>query len=372
MPTLEIHAHADTYVVEDQPDANFGSETVMRVRTELDANRRAYFLLDMDEVPDDFAEWRDPTYIDVQLISTQNPSTENRQINLQDLADTFDEQELTWNNQPGLDLGTIEYDAPTDDWLHFDLLGVLSAIPLSGTWPLRLVDDVEDDDSLEGPFEQECATREHDTRQPAVFVGTYAAQRDADLASEVHVGPKHARLASTVKPGTEPLAGQGRAVGRVVNGFVDPLRDMALVSAKAGSRITRTQDGTTRELTRVVQLVRSRVGADFPQSEPPDRDHLRAGDAVLFALGGDQFEPGATVEWQDRPWTVAGVLAVERIDGVPVYREVGLRRDGVLDQARAVGTVEVAGEGELRWCFVTVREATHADLDSTVDVNTTL
>lgn len=372
MPTLEIHAHADTYVVEDQPETNFGSETLMKVRTDLGANRRAYFLLDMDQVPDDFAEWRDPTYIDVQLLSTQNPSTENRQINLQDLADTFDELELTWDNQPGLGLGTIEYDAPTGDWLHFDLLGVLSAIPLSGTWPLRLVDDVEDDDSLEGPFEQECATREHDTRQPAVFVGTYAAQRSADLASEVHVGPKHAHLGATVKPGTDPLAGQARVAGRIVHGFVDPLRDLALISAKAGSRITRTQNGATREMTRVVQLVRSRVGADFPQSESPDRDHLRAGDAVLFAHGDDDLDPGATVEWQGRSWTVAGVLTVERIEGVAVYREVGLRRDGVLHHGRAHGTVEVAGESELRWCFVTVREAAHADLDAVVDVNTTL
>lgn len=368
MPTTTVATKKDTYTKQDNPDSNFGSEDEVWVqRGDLSGNAWYTF------VGIDYDLSDEPGFVRVTEILLRLDlanTVGDRILQAYTLAGDWTEDGLTWSNQPTLDTLLDETVSDFTDYHYWDVTGAIGDLQAASGSVQVGIRDSEDPQGT-NVYNNAWWAREADIDPPTLEI-TWEAQDTSELASEIHVGPKHAHLASTVKPGTQPLAGEARAAGRIVHGFVDPLRDMALVSAKAGSRITRTQDGATRELTRVVQLVRSRVGADFPRSQSPDRDHLRAGDAVLFALGGDAFEPGATVEWQDGSWTVAGVLAVERIDGVAVYREVGLRRDGVLHHGRAGGTVQVDREVELRWCFVTVREAAHADLDSAVDVNTTL
>lgn len=367
MPITELEAVADAYVDEGDPDSNFGTDTILEVRSDGGNNARSYLAFDMDQLPDDFHDFDDPLSVIVQVVASKG----GRTIDLHEVTESFDESTLTWNTQPAIGDRWGSDDSDPDQ-LSYDLLGFALVFPTSGLVRFRLSDD-DEGGGLLGPFEQTLASREHATEAAPVLQIGYIAAQQQDLASAVtvqrsaatdlpaHVLPRlpgHAHLATavdvvfvedlvaTVTPALAPLAVRARLRGIITRLFLEPLEDFRRITDEAGSIVTHVQDGDTQELRRIVQVVASGTPAfslsetpTFPGTDTGTPDTLRRGDGILFALGSDRWDPGARVTVEDAEFVVAGVLGTERLEDQVLYQEIGLRRLSVTAQGRALGLV---------------------------------
>lgn len=365
----------DTYVDEATPDTNHEGDTRVWIRSDQGANRRTLINVPLDLVP------AEADALDRVQISDQ-PETSDTGRTLEARAPDADADlaGVTWNTQPNLGevLATEDSGDTTHRWNSDNpgSEGLLNEIETrwqqgDATAQLVLLDSDEDASLL--AFEQEYKALEAGVgggMRIWFWISEFVRTGDLDSQVEVvyakhldsHVQPGNIpavadldslvdvflveHLAATVAPRLVPLSVAGRVQGLITRLFLEPLEDFRRITDEAGSVVTRVQDGTTTELRRIVQVVASGTPAfslsetpTFPGSDTGTPDTLRRGDAILFGLGSDRWDPGARVTVEGAAFVVAGVLGTERVEDQVLYQEIGLRRLSATTQGRAVGVV---------------------------------
>ncbi len=128
---------ADAYVDDSTPDSNKGSDNVIRLVTPVTAGgsyqqRFGFLKFDVD-VPG--------TIISARL-KLHNSNTKNRGVNIHNVSDTsWDEANITWNNQPVIGAVIVKADILENSWQEFDLTGQVTA---NGLLSLALKRDAND------------------------------------------------------------------------------------------------------------------------------------------------------------------------------------------------------------------------------------
>lgn len=371
MPTTTFSAHKDSYTKKADPDANFGTETkvwVQRGSLVGDNPRYGFAAVDYDlSAQAGFAR------IVEAVLELGNASTSSGfPLETYTLDGAWTETGITWNNQPTLD--TLLDDAVSDataSETRFEVTGAVADLLAAAG---RVEVGLRHAEEPQGTGVENVAWwgREGNTAPRLVVI--WEAQAEHELACSLTVRrsatgelssaveprfheslPSYldvvypARLLTTVTPGLHPLETRARIQGIVTRLLVDPFDDFRRITHEAGSKVTRAQDGATSEVRRIVQVVAAGTPAfslsetpTFPGADTGSPDTMRRGDAILFAVGDEPWEPRARVTWRGRGFEVAGVLGVERVGDEVLYQEVGLRRLSVTVRGRLQGTVVVA------------------------------
>jgi hypothetical protein len=381
VPVALLRAVRDAHVAEDAPDRNLGASTTLVVESRLllrPANKRLFLSFDLATLPASAVRILQGT---LRLAPLR--VTSGRTLRCHEVLGPWQEATVTWDNQPtvGTDHGTRPSAALPHEW---EVASTAHAAFPGKRAEFRIKDD--DEGALLAGV-QEYPSREHPGGSGATLELLYEDEAGAALPSSVrpwlggvgvlgasvtvqHAGSAHlrsevlpwlartAQLLATVVPRfacAGILASDVRVVAPVGIAGVDPLPaspptrvladDFLRLSEEAGSTITHASRGRMQTLRRVVHLIDVHHTRSYPRGttggprEASRHDVLRRGDAVLYAAGTDRFEPGDTVRWQGRAWTVVGSLGVEMAGDVPVYQEVGLRRVGVITLAEVRGEV---------------------------------
>jgi len=114
---------ADAYVDDHAPDTNKGNDSVIRLVTPVTAGgsyeqRFGFLKFDID-VPG--------TIISAKL-QLHNSGSKNRWVNAHHVSDSsWDESNITWNNQPDIGAAIVKADILENSWQEFDLTGQVLA-----------------------------------------------------------------------------------------------------------------------------------------------------------------------------------------------------------------------------------------------------
>lgn len=146
--TVEVSAVADTYVLSDAPDDNFGEE--YRLITDEELYYSSYITFDVTGVTN--AVERATVRFWVTNGTREAPTLW--------LAASvpWEEDEMTWNTRPALDMQVAEIedgDAPEGEWLEYDVTSVVTG---NGTYSFALVPE-----STDG---MDVVSRQADENQP--------------------------------------------------------------------------------------------------------------------------------------------------------------------------------------------------------------
>jgi len=158
VPTFTtVNPIADSYVDDNKPDDNMGSDSVIKLTTPVTPGgsyeqRFGFLKFDVD-VPG--------TIISAKLKVYNNQTSKNRYVNVHTVADTsWAEDLITWNNQPTMGAALQQLDVLANSWAEFDVLAAITTdVKTAGQLSLGLKRDASDSRrqvvSKEGSFSPE-------------------------------------------------------------------------------------------------------------------------------------------------------------------------------------------------------------------------
>ena len=145
--TVTLAAAEDSYVDQNIPDTNYGTNTVIRVRSTTignpDHNQRTFARFDTSGIPPS------ATVVSATLrLFTYQAPTASRSYDASRVTASWGQGSITWNNQPavaGSATSTVATGTANDVWLGWDVTADVQAFVNGGqaNYGWRIKDQVE-------------------------------------------------------------------------------------------------------------------------------------------------------------------------------------------------------------------------------------